>query len=304
MLLRSVGRVTTLFGMPARVPSISRASAAVAGAALAAAALGYSIHHLGPLQDHTFDSVVLAVGAAMLLAALPATAAASRELLPRLLVATPASHHVRPASHADARFCAALHAESLPHGFFTQLGPGFLRAYHRSFVDSPHAVAYVATVTDVPVGMLVGVIRPGAHTRWVMRHRGVRLALLGVAGLGVRPITGFRFLERRAGRYLSSWRRNRRRGGPPTTRHESAILSHVAVVPGARRTGAGRRLVEAFVEACRAEDAPRAILLTLDSPEGAGAFYAALGWRPGEVRTTPDGHRMREWVLFTPGRDR
>jgi ribosomal protein S18 acetylase RimI-like enzyme len=291
--------------MPARLPPVSRVSVAVVGAAIVAAALGYAIHHLGPLQDHALESVVLAVGIAMLLAALPATAAASRESLPQLVVATPESHRIRAAGHADARFCAALHAESLPHGFFTQLGQRFLRAYHRTFVDSPYAVAYVATVADVPVGMLVGIIRPGAHARWVMRHRGVRLAILGAAGLSWRPLTGLRFLQRRARRYVSGWRRNRRRhDARPAAADESAVLSHVAVLQAARRTGAGRRLVTAFVEACQAHDAPRVTLLTLDESDGAGGFYERLGWRPGSVRTTPDGHRMREWILFTPDRVR
>lgn len=287
--------------MPALRPPMSRGSAAVVGAAIvAAAALGYAIHHLGPLQDHAVEQVAVALGVAMLFAAVPATVAASRVPLPQVLVAAPESHHVRAAAKDDLRFSAALHAESLPHGFFTQLGSGFMRAYHRTFIDSPHAVAYVATVSDVPVGMLLGILRPGAHARWVLRHRGVRLAIVGAWRLALRPRMGFRFLQRRAGRYLSGWRRNRRGDGPqPAAERESAVLSHIAVLPGARRTGSGRLLVEAFIEACRAEDVPRAILVTLDSPLGAGAFYAELGWRPAGVRTTPDGHRMREWIRFT-----
>lgn len=272
----------------------------MAGAAIVAALVGYTIHHLGPLQDHAVEQVVIVLAVVMLLAALPATMAASRVPLPQVLVAAPESHHVRAADKDDLRFSAALHAESLPHGFFTQLGSGFLRAYHRTFIDSPHAVAYVATVSDVPVGMLLGVLRPGAHAQWVLRHRGVRLAVVGAWRLALRPRTGFRFLQRRAGRYISGWKRNRSRDvGHPAAEPESAVLSHIAVLPGARRTGSGRLLVAAFNEACRAQDVPRAMLLTLDSPQGAGTFYAALGWRAAGVRTTPDGHRLREWILFT-----
>lgn len=286
--------------MPALRPSLTRASAAVAGAAIVAAALGYTVHHLGPLQDHALEQVVIALVVAMLLAALPAAAAASQVTLPQVVVAAPGNHQVRAARPSDVRFTAALHAASLPHGFFAQLGSGFLRAYHRTFIDSPHAVGYVATVSGMPVGMLVGILRPAAHAQWVLRHRGVRLAARGGAGLALRPLIGLRFVQRRARRYVSGWKRNRRRGGvQPAAERASAILSHVAVHPGARRTGSGRLLVAAFIEACRAHDVPRATLLTLDSPEGAGAFYAELGWRPADVRITPDGHRMREWVRFT-----
>jgi ribosomal protein S18 acetylase RimI-like enzyme len=289
--------------MPALLPPVSRASVAAGAAAIVAAVLGYSIHHFGPLQDHAVESVLIGLAAAALLAALPAAAAASRPALPELVVAAPGSHEIRAAAREDAGFCAALHADSLPHGFFTQLGPAFLRAYHETFIESPHAIAYVATVRTVPVGMVVGSVHPAAHARWVMRHRGVRLALLGAAGLALHPVTGLHFLQRRAGRYLRGWRRYRRPGAADrVTASESAVLSHVAVVPGFRRTGAGSELVEAFVEACRARDVPRVTLLTMESATGAGAFYAGLGWRAGEVRVTPDGHRMRQWVLFTGDR--
>ena len=270
------------------------------GAAIVAAAVGYTIHHLGPLQDHAVEQVVIVLAVAMLLAAVPATVATSRVPLPQVLVAAPGRHHVRAAGKDDLRFSAALHTDSLPHGFFTQLGSRFLRAYHRTFIDSPHAVGYVATVSDVPVGMLWGVLRPGAHARWVLRHRGVRLAVVGLWRLALRPRMGFRFLQRRAGRYISGWKRNRRHdSAQPAAEPESAVLSHIAVLPGARRTGSGRLLVEAFIETCRAQDVPRVMLVTLDSPQGAGAFYAELGWRSAGVRVTPDGHRLREWIRFT-----
>ena len=300
MFLRPVGEVTTLFVMPALLPSATRASAVAAGAAIVAAVLGYTIHHLGPLQNHAAESVLIGLGAAALVAALSAAAAVSRPALPDLVVASPGSQRIRPAAGTDARFFAALHADSLPHGFFTKLGPAFLRAYHRTFIDSPYAVAYVATVSDVPVGMVVGPTHPVAHRRWVLHHRGVRLAVLGAAGLVLHPVAGSRFVRRRAGRYLRGWRRHRRPSSAASVAApESAVLSHIAVVPGARRSGTGRDLVDAFVEACRDADIPRVTLVTLESPAGASAFYASLGWRSGGLRTTPDGHVLREWILFT-----
>jgi GNAT superfamily N-acetyltransferase len=290
--------------MATRHPSFSRAPVAAVAAAIVAAALGYSIHHVGPLQGHALETVLFGVGLATLLVAVPAALAASRESLPQLIVATPGSYDVRAATAGDASFCAALHAELLPQGFFTQLGTRYLRTYHRTFVDSPYAVALVTTVGGVPAGMLVGIIRPAAHARWVMRHRGVGLATVGALGLLRRPVTAVRFLRRRAGRYLRGWRRHRRGDAARPAQAESAVLSHIAVLPGARRSGAGRRLVTAFVDTCRAHDVPRATLFTLESSHGAGAFYASLGWRPGQVRITPDGYRLREWILFIDAGDR
>ena len=271
---------------------------AILAAAAAGAVLAYAAHHVGPLRDHAVETVTVALFAAMLTAAIPAALAAAPSRLPTIVVAAPGVHAIRRAKRGDADFSAALHVEMLGHGFFTQLGRSFVRAYHRTFVDSPHAVAFVATVNDLPVGMLVGVLRPSANARWILRHRGIRLAVLGVVGLAVRPATGLRFLRTRSRRYLQGWRRNRRL--QPDARPiavEAAVLSHVAILPGARGTGIGRELVEAFLREARGDGAPAATLMTLDGPEGAGHFYAALGWRQGSVRTTPDGDRMVEWLV-------
>jgi hypothetical protein len=51
---------------------------------------------------------------------------------------------IRPLEERHLGFVVALHAASLPHGLFVQLGPGWLRAYYRIFATSPYGVALVA----------------------------------------------------------------------------------------------------------------------------------------------------------------
>ncbi|HVM18486.1 MAG TPA: hypothetical protein VM307_00840, partial [Egibacteraceae bacterium] len=70
---------------------------------------------------------------------------------------------VRPMTHDDVDFAAALHEVALDHGFFGRLGRRFLAAYYESFVASPHAVAYVSESGEGLSGMLVGTVRNGAH---------------------------------------------------------------------------------------------------------------------------------------------
>ena len=268
------------------------------GACIALAiAAGYLIHHVGPLDEH--DALTLAAALVVALVAGGAMAAvAPGGRLPPIVVARPGSECVRPAERRDIGFTAALHSEALAHGFFVQLGGRFMRSYHRTFLESPHAVFFVATVRGVPVGFLAGLVRPGAHARWALRHRGVGLALGGVVSLSLRPATAVRFLRTRTSRYIRGWRRNRAATGDHSAPEaETAVLSHVAVVPGARGSGAGRRLVDAFVDHSRQRGAIGATLVTLESEEGAGRFYKALGWVQGPQRKTPDGLSMVEWSL-------
>ena len=271
--------------------------------AAAAAGIGYAAHHAPPLTPHTAATVlaVLAAVAALTLFVVALGAGRRHPPLPAVVAAAPGATAVRGGRADDAAFCAALHADSLGHGFFTALGPRFLRAYYRTFLDSPHAIARVAAAGELPVGFVVGVTSPRAHTRATLRRHGLRLGLAGAAALATRPLTGLRFLRTRARRYSSAWRRHRGAAGAPAPEGgqapPTAILSHVAVVAGVRGVGVGGRLVDAFAEAARNAGAVRVVLLTLEDGDGAGAFYAARGWREGPRHATPDGEQMREWTL-------
>lgn len=280
----------------------ARFAASAALTAALAAGVGYAAHHAAPLAPHTLGSVAVVVVVAAALALLPLVVASRRRhpsLLP-ILVATPAATVVQRAETREAAFCATLHAHTLPHGFFVALGPRFLRVYYRTFIDSPHAVALIATAQEHQIGMVVGVTSPSAHTRWILRRHGVRLAVVGFAALLTRPLVGLRFARTRLARYAGAWRRHRAvaiEAEPAAPPRSAAILSHVAVTPGARRVGVGGDLVDAFVEASRRRGADRVVLLTLADEGGAGAFYAARGWLSGPVHRTPDGQEMREWML-------
>lgn len=278
-----------------------RAVLGVLASAFVAALLGYGAHHLGPLRGHAVETAVAVVVLAIVTAAIPGVLSIRRRDPPDVVVLLPGQEGLRSAAPADADFAAALHRNELEHGFFTQLGPLFLSTYHRAFVDSPHGVALVATLGGTPVGFLAGALHPRAHSRWVLRHYGLRLAMLGALGLAVRPVTTVRFLRTRARRYARGWRRHR---APATSnvvsaaRGEPGVLTHVAVLRGAQGTGAGRRLVHEFLEACRAEGIARVTLVSRDEPGRAGAFYSHLGWEAGPVHVTSDGLSMREWNLW------
>lgn len=196
--------------------------------------------------------------------------------------------------------CAALHADALGHGFFVALGPRFMRAYLDGYRRSPHAAALVAAVDGHPVGMIVGILRPGAHMRWLLRRRGLRLAWLGVTAMALRPRVAARFVRTRLQRYGRGWRRRRGPEEAPATTTpavDPAVLSHVAVAAGARGAGIGRDLVQAFVAEARAAGVPSVILATLAADEGASTFYERLGWQRRNAFATADGTHMVQFRL-------
>lgn len=268
--------------------------------ALTAATFGYLLHHLPFFEDHAMltSAAALAVAGVMAAAFVFLLAPPQRQVVP-IVVLDRDRVPVRRLDASDLDFCIALHRETLGHGFFVQLGNRFMLAYYRSFLQSPHAVALKAEVGAQPVGFLVGALRARAHRRWMIRHRGIVLAALGAAGLASRPATAARFARTRLSRYTAAWRRHRAGTGPAPSGPASdpAVLTHVAIVSGARGTGAGRGLVHAMVTEGRRAGAERILLTTLAGAAGAGPFYAALGWTRSALHRTPDGSEVEEWSL-------
>jgi len=239
---------------------------------------------------------------------------------------------VSPASRDDLRATARLHRELLPDGFFARLGAGFLRSYHRTFVRSPHGVAFVAGDQGDPEGFLVGTVRNRLHYRFVVRCCGARLALRGAFALLVRPRLAWLFLRTRAARYVRwALRYPLRRTGaaapagdapageasPPADRTSDrtpradrlprpdpsapptgpvAVLTHVAVDERAQGNGSGRALVDAFLVAAREAGVAEARLVT-DAGGSAEQFYERLGWSGGQARPGSGNSLVREFRL-------
>ena len=261
----------------ARRARLLRRLAPLAG--LAAAAGSFGLHHTDPLDGHELRVTLLIVAATAAIAYLfVAVARSSERRLPTVIALSRGSSEVRALTRGDLDFCTVLHAETLPHGFFAELGHPFLRAYLETFVSSPQGVALLLTANDAPVGMVVGVLNVRAHVRWVFRHRGARLALLGVMALAIRPRLALRFARTRLARYRRAWSRRNAATVAEQPAGQPAVLSHVAVVPGAQRAGFGAQLVGAFVEAAREAGSSRVVLTTLAGETGAAGFYRRQGW--------------------------
>lgn len=262
---------------------------------LAALVIAFGMHPYSSLERRDVGISLAVLAAIAVAAALTLQAHLRPRRLP-VVTLEPGTARVRPIEPSDLDLCAALHAETLPHGFFAGLGRRFLRAYLATFLASPHAVALLVKAGETPVGMIVGILRPGAHTRWVVRHRGVRLALLAGLALATRPRLAVRFARTRISRYRRAWSA-RKTESPAEPAGRPAVLSHVAVAPAARGAGLGAQLVDAFVDAARAAGCGRVVLVTLAGDGGAAGFYLRQGWIESGLRRDFDGEPMIELTL-------
>jgi ribosomal protein S18 acetylase RimI-like enzyme len=226
---------------------------------------------------------------------------------------TPQIRRIRPAGRADLAHTARLHEDELPEGFFARIGWRFLRAYHAAFARSPQATVLVAEDEDGrPRGMLVGTLDNAAHYRWTMRRQGLRLVAAGLRGLVTRPPLAAEFIRTRVGRYGRAVARQLRPGGAPggaspaapaapdaskpgAAAAKVAVLTHVAVAEDARGAGAGRRLVQGFVDRARSAGADEVRLIT-EADGHAARFYRSLGWRRRARRRASDGSEVEEYV--------
>lgn len=212
---------------------------------------------------------------------------------------------LRPMTHRDLQFVTREHRRHFPDGFFPRLGPRFLAAYYRTFLDSPAARAYVAVIDDRPAAYLVGVIDPAAHRRHIIARHRTTLVLRAVAALSLRPALALQFTRTRLPRYGRALL-DRPGSRAPLDPKPIAVLTHVAVTPVHQSRGLGSALIDQFARDAAAAGRIRVSLVTAAGTHGAGGYYARLGWRLGDSHRNPDGRWLTTYdspVPTGPSRD-
>lgn len=210
---------------------------------------------------------------------------------------------LRPMAQPDVAWSADLHRRALAVGLFPSLGQRFLRRYHRTFIESPYAVALVVAVDDIPAGFVLGILRSEAHRQETLRTRGIRLAFIGLGAILVRPALLFRFTRTRLRAYVRAlWRHlnpNEERKRQDST-DDLAVLCHIAVEDSQRGLGLGKKLVDALVEIAGATGRWTVTTSTVD----AAPFYESLGWTHTTAGRTFDGeilHHLMTTCAGAPG---
>lgn len=215
----------------------------------------------------------------------------------------PPGYAIRDALVSDVSTTSELHVHELKVGLFPQLGRRFVARWHRTYHQSPHAVA-LSAVRIYPhgrehvVGFLIGATDRDAFLReLVTRHR-TALVVCGALALLVRPRVLGRFLRTRLRPYLRRLRTAARHGavdGSTTERERTADLAAIVIAPSLRRSGVGRALVQEFLRRCAAAGAGTVELVTVSGPSGAAGFYSRTGWTLAETCVNRDGMQVQRF---------
>lgn len=220
---------------------------------------------------------------------------------------------------------ALLHERELPHEFLTRFGAGFLSCYYQAFIQSPYAVALVASVagngspesTDgagdgarTLGGVLIGTFDTRAHYSYLVRRHGTRLALSTLRQAGKSPRLAVELVRTRLLRYLRGIFRSLGYAAGTKPKKEEAerddgqvgFLAYVAVDGSRRGHGIGGRLFEAYEELASEAGLQRLELVTLPDERGAAPFFERMGWeREGEI-TSRSGERYAFFTRHLGGR--
>ena len=224
---------------------------------------------------------------------------------------------VEAMTYGDVQQTAQLHISYLPTGFFPQLGHGYVRRWHRTFIDSPTGIALVIRDPDGCVAaFLLGTTDQHAYVRDVLEHDRLALAWRGATGLLLRPSLARRFVNTRAKRYARRLTRGgrghserfRTKGPERSTAVDDAkdlqarlaapvsigVVHAIVTRPTSRGAGYGRALLRRY-ESELALAGTRLGQLVTGADGGAPDFYRRLGWRETVRRSDRDG---REIIQF------
>lgn len=228
---------------------------------------------------------------------------------------------VRPMLATDLAETPRLHRDVLGAEFVARCGLGFLRCYHRAWLDSPYGIALVAEDGrgDV-VGVLLGAVHPAAHYRRMLLRDGLALGSWLALRSATHPSVGWEVVSTRMVRYAAgsyrivaaSVRRGIAKprvgvGVPPGASYQEGAseaglepavgeVTHLMVRADLQSNGVGRDLLGAAVSTARAEGLDELVLVTLVGL-GAKGFYEHLGWEPGGTVVSRSGEHFFRYIL-------
>src|SRR5258706_41974 len=168
----------------------------------------------------------------------------------------------------------SIHLAAFPGFFLSFLGGRFLRELYRAVIADGEGIAFVALSSGTVIGFAAGTASQGFYRR-AAKRRWWRFGLASAGALLRRPSIARRLL--------------RALYAPPKTSSDGALLMSLAIDPRAQRSGAGKALISAFVDAAATRGA-KAILLTTDRAgnDAVNAFYRDQGFLVAHEYVTPE----------------
>lgn len=161
-----------------------------------------------------------------------------------------------------------LHKKSFPDFFLSSVGPRFLNEFYRAFLEDPTAIVIIAYQDEIPIGVVVGTLKPAGFYTRMFKRRWIHLALAAILEVSIRP----RKLIRLVQNVLSS-------GSTPPEIADRAYLASLCVSPNFQGQGVGQILVKEWSTEVSSRKVTGAFLTTdANDNEAINNFYVNLMW--------------------------
>lgn len=196
---------------------------------------------------------------------------------------------IRKLQSSDVDRVVVVHLSSFPGFFLSFLGPKFLSLFYSGICSASEGIAFVY-LNDVgtPAGFVAGTSNPGGFYSRLLKRDWFKFALASIIPVLIKPsVIGrvARAVYHPAGNPIGD---------------DVAGLFSIGVLPELQGTGAGKKLVQAFLDEARGKGCKRVFLTTdRDNNEAVNAFYEKLGFSVERQYVTPEGRRMNEyWITL------
>jgi len=196
---------------------------------------------------------------------------------------------VRKVTLQDIESIVDVHIESFPGFFLSALGAPFLRHFYAGIASAREGIAFVY-LNDAgrPAGFVAGTSNPRGFYSRLLKRSWYKFAFASLVPILKKPA-----IATRIARALLHPSEN-----PPG--EDVTGLYSIGVLPELQGTGAGKKLVQAFLDEARGRGCRRVFLTTdHDKNDAVNAFYAGLGFSVERTFATPQGRKMNEyWITL------
>lgn len=179
----------------------------------------------------------------------------------------------------------AVHEASFSGFFLSSLGTKFLSIFYTAISSNPEGILLVY-LNDLgrPVGFVAGTSNPRGFYSRLLRRKWILFLVAAIPSVLRRPS-----IIPRVARGVFHPSDN------PIGKDVAGIYS-IGVLPEWQGTGAGKKLVHAFLENAKIKGCNRVFLTTdRDNNESVNAFYKRCGFSVKRQYVTPEGRRMNEY---------
>jgi ribosomal protein S18 acetylase RimI-like enzyme len=187
----------------------------------------------------------------------------------------------------DVSVVVKVHLASFPGFFLSFLGPRFLSLFYVGICSAPEGIAFVyLNDAKIPAGFVAGTANPGGFYSRLLKRDWFKFALASIVPVLKKPSAILRIA-----RAVSHPSDN-------PIGNDVAGLFSIGVLPELQGIGAGKKLVQAFLDEAQRRGCKRVFLTTdRDNNEAVNAFYEKLGFDIERQYVTPEGRRMNEYWM-------